>query len=79
MASEYLTVVIRLPEDRQQRETIAQTLRVGESFHGGRITAMSLEDEITVIELLEAKLPASEVDEARAQAKRLHARAEAAG
>ncbi|WP_282961126.1 hypothetical protein [Burkholderia cenocepacia] len=39
---------------------------------------MSFEDEITVLEILEAKVDSDVVDEAYAQAKAIAARAEAA-
>ncbi len=78
MPKDYLTVVIQLPDDPAQRKEVTAALPLSGNFHGGRITAMSLEDEITVNELLEEKLDSDEVDEARAQAKALAARAEAA-
>jgi hypothetical protein len=53
-------------------------LPLSEDFHGGRIAAKSLEDEITVNEVLEEMLDGDEVDDARAKAKALAARAEAA-
>ncbi|CAE6820776.1 hypothetical protein R70006_06186 [Paraburkholderia domus] len=77
MPKDYLTVVIQLPDDPEQRKAVTTALPMAGNFHGGRITAMSLEDEITVNELLEEKLDAFEVDVARAQAKELAARAEA--
>ncbi|MFM0610254.1 hypothetical protein PQR05_37825 [Paraburkholderia sediminicola] len=78
MPKDYLTVVIQLPDDPQQRKAVTSALPLSGNFHGGRITAMSLEDEITVNELLEEKLDGDEVDEARVEAKALAARAEAA-
>lgn len=78
MPKDYLTVVIQLPDDPEQRKAVTAALPLSGNFHGGRITAMSLEDEITVNEILEEKLDSDEVDEARAQAKVIAARAEAA-
>lgn len=78
MSKDYLTVVIQLPDDPGQREAVREALPLSGVFNGGRITAVSLEDEITVNELLEAKLDSDDVDEARAQAKALAARAEVA-
>ncbi|WP_225031026.1 hypothetical protein [Paraburkholderia sp. XV] len=78
MPKEYLTVVIQLPDDPQQRKTVTAALPLSGNFHGGRITAMSLEDEITVNELLEEMLDGEQVDEAREKAKAVAARAEAA-
>lgn len=77
MPKDYLTVVILLPDDPEQRKAVMSALPFSGNFHGGRITAMSLEDEITVNELLEEMLDGDDVDEARAQAKALAARAEA--
>ncbi|MCA8197275.1 hypothetical protein [Burkholderia vietnamiensis] len=78
MPKDYMTVVIQLPDDAEKREALTGLFKCSEEFHGGRITAMSLEDEITVNELLEAKLDSDDVDEAREQAKEIAARAEAA-
>jgi len=78
MPKDYLTVVIQLPDDPEQRKVVTAALPLSGNFHGGRITAMSLEDEITVNEILEEKLDSDEVDDARAQAKAIAARAEAA-
>lgn len=49
---EYLTVVIQLPPDKESRKKISSELRLGENFHGGRITGMSLADELTLNEEL---------------------------
>ncbi|WP_420213395.1 hypothetical protein ACN8ZM_39950 (plasmid) [Burkholderia aenigmatica] len=77
MPKDYLTVVIQLPDDPEQRGAVTAALPVSGNFHGGRITALSLEDEITVNELLEEMLDGDEVDEARAKAKAILARVEA--
>lgn len=69
MPKNYMTVVIQLPDDPQQRETIARTLPLAGTFHGGQITALSLEDEITVNELLEELLDSDDVDDARRRAR----------
>lgn len=77
MPKDYMTVVIQLPDDPEQRKAVMSALPLSGNFQGGRITAISLEDEITVNELLEEMLDGGDVDEARAQAKALAARAEA--
>lgn len=77
MPKEYLTVVIQLSDDPERRNKITSALPLSGNFHGGRITAMSLEDEITVNELSEDMLGCDDVDEARAQPKALAARSEA--
>ena len=76
MPKDYLTVVIQLPDDPEQRKAVTAALPLSGNFHGGCITAMSLEDEITVNEILENKLHSDEVQQARAQAKAVAARAE---
>lgn len=78
MPKDYVTVVVQLPDDPAQREKILGQFQVGGDFHGGRVTAMSTEDEITVVELMEARLDSVDVDEVRAEAKSVAARAEAA-
>jgi hypothetical protein len=78
MPKDYLTVVIQLPDEPEQRKTVTAALPLFGNFHGGRITAMSLEDEITVNELLEQKLDSDDVEEAREKAKQIAAGAEAA-
>ena len=74
--ADYLTVVIRLPDDLQQRERITSELRIGDTFHGGRVTGLSLEDEMTLAEMLGAELGDLRVDEARERVKALHRQAE---
>ncbi|KWN05889.1 hypothetical protein WT83_27795 [Burkholderia territorii] len=78
MPKDYMTIVIELPDDPTQRKAISTELPLSGTFHGGRITAVSLEDEITVNEMLEEMLDSSEVDDARARAKSITARAEPA-
>jgi len=79
MPRDYMTVVIQLPEDPVQRKAIGKALPMSGSFLGGRITAMSLEDEITVNEVLERDLDPDTVELARAEAKRIARSAEQAG
>jgi len=73
-----MTVVIQLPEDPAQRKAIAKALPMSGNFLGGRITAMSLEDEITVNEVLERDIDPDTVESARAEAKRIAGLAEEA-
>ncbi len=76
MPTDYLPVVIQLPDDPVQRKAVTAALPLNGDFHGGRITAMSLEDEITVNDFLESKLDNDAVDDARREARALHAAAE---
>ncbi|MEE9493029.1 MAG: hypothetical protein V3W04_06585 [Gammaproteobacteria bacterium] len=48
-----ITVVIRLPKDKQLRSNVLNSLRLGSTFEGGSITAMSCENEITKVEQYE--------------------------
>lgn len=76
--ADYMTVVIRMPEDESARRNLAQMLRIGEPHHGGLITAVSTEDEITTMEILEDLIDPQDVADARAQTKEIHATAESA-
>lgn len=72
-----ITVVIELPQDKGQRKQIVDALRIGGEFHGGRVTAMSFEDEMTVLELLEEleEVDGDTVQDIREKVKALHDRA----
>ena len=72
--SKYVTLVIRMPEDQAEKQQVSQAMKALEPFR----TAMSLEDEMTVLELIEQHpdFDASIADEARAQAAKLHIQAE---
>lgn len=56
MAPRYMTVVIKMPEDREQRNRICDELSIGKQFHGGEVTAASAEDEMGRVERFEALL-----------------------
>ena len=74
--SSYLTLVVRTPDnDPDAKARIQEGLRMLEPYR----TAMSLEDEMTVLELIEQHGDFEDyiADEARAKAKALHAAAEA--
>lgn len=75
----YITVVIRMPESPDDRKKIADALQLGGSFHEGRVVAMSLEDEMTVLDCIEQHedFPDHIADEARAMTEALHAEHEA--
>lgn len=65
MKNKFLTVVIKLPDDQDQRKAITNALQMGKEFHGGVITALSQEDEISIVEILEEKLDVDEVNAIR--------------
>lgn len=74
--SDYVTVVIRMPKDSEDKKQVQEGLKLIQPFQ----TGMSLEDEMTVLELIEQHDDFSEyiADEARAKAAELHRVAEAA-
>jgi hypothetical protein len=74
--SRYTTIVIRMPEDAESKKQVQQGLELLKPHQ----TAMSLEDEMTILELIEQHqdFPDYIADEARAKATELHSQAEAA-
>lgn len=74
--SHYTTIVIRMPEGEAEKKLVNQSLKALEPFR----TAMSIEDDMTILELIENHPDFDEAiaEEARAETLRLHARAEAA-
>ena len=74
--SNYTTIVIRMPSDAAGRATVQQALKLLEPHR----TAMSLEDEMTTLELIEQHPDFDEsiAEEARRQVVELHKLAEAA-
>jgi hypothetical protein len=74
----YMTIVVRLPADNGATAKVCQSLRLGGDLHGAEITGLSMEDEMTILELIEQHEDFDPViaDEARAQAKELQAAAE---
>lgn len=71
--SNYVTIVIRMPDDAAQKAEVNRALKQLEPHK----TGMSLDDEMTVLEMIEQHpdFPEYIADEARAQAKELHAAA----
>jgi hypothetical protein len=51
--SDYITAVIKLPEDMGQRNDILDALPIGGDFKGGMITAMGMGDEMKLLYLIE--------------------------
>lgn len=70
--AEFLTVVIQLPEGKESRKQIASALQLDGNFHGGRVTAMSLEDELTLNEQLIELCDPSLVEEAQKNVAKIH-------
>jgi hypothetical protein len=72
--SKYVTIVIRMPEGEAEKQQVSEGMRSLEPFK----TAMSLEDEMTVLEMIEQHedFDATIADEARAKTIELHRQAE---
>lgn len=73
--SSYTTIVIRMPADEEGKKQV----QAGLALLAPHQTAMSIEDEMTVLELIEQHedFPDYIADEARAKTAKLHAQAEA--
>lgn len=71
-----LTVVLQLPSDPELRKAVTQALALGGEFHGAKITAASMEDEMSTLEFVEEALEEEGLfhvlEEARNKAKALH-------
>lgn len=72
--SDYITIVIRMPKDEQGKKTF----EAGKEILGPFITAMSLEDEMTLLEQVEGHedFDPEIMEAARSRVKDLHAAAE---
>lgn len=75
--ADFMTVVIRLPDAKNDRKQIAKALKLGATFHGGQITALSLDDEMTVLDVLENTCDPDLIGEARTKAKELQTQQQA--
>ncbi len=78
--SEYVTVVLKLPKkDDGVRNSFPSEFQIGNTLSGCEITGMSLEDEMTILELIEQHedFEPHIGEEARAKAKEFHAEFEA--
>ncbi|MBO1897528.1 hypothetical protein HNW13_017465 [Shewanella sp. BF02_Schw] len=56
MTKKYITAVFEYEEGEEFPAQIAAAFAKNEAFHGVKITAVSLEDEITRVEQLEEQL-----------------------
>ncbi len=67
----FVTVVLRMPDDAEGKKKVREGLKLIEPYR----TAMSLEDEMTILELIEQhdEFPAHIAEEARAKTAELHA------
>lgn len=74
--SQYTTIVIQMPSDDRHKKVVQQALAQLSPYQ----VAMSLEDEMTLLELIEQHddFPSHIADEARTRMAELHAAAESA-
>ncbi|RMS39036.1 hypothetical protein ALP71_200156 [Pseudomonas coronafaciens pv. garcae] len=71
--SNFVTYVIRMPKNTVSRATLTAELQASVTRNGGVITGTSMDDEMTLNELLEARLDDIDVQEARREAAGLAA------
>ncbi|MFA0921744.1 hypothetical protein ALP73_200313 [Pseudomonas coronafaciens pv. garcae] len=71
--SNFVTYVIRMPKNTVSRATLTAELQASVTRNGGVITGTSMDDEMTLNELLEARLDDIDVQEARQEAAGLAA------
>ncbi|MDU8500306.1 hypothetical protein RYB01_14100 [Pseudomonas syringae] len=67
----FVTYVIRMPNDIAARSALTTELNEAVIRNGGELTGTSLEDEITLNELFEARMNDLDVQEARRAAQEL--------
>lgn len=73
MTAPFITMVIKQPSDPRARQLMHDQLTHVISLYGGSITGLSLEDEMTLCERLQERLPDYEVEQAREEVAALHA------
>lgn len=72
--NKYVTIVICMPEGEAEKQQVSESMKSLKPFQ----TAMSLEDEMTVLEMIEQHedFDATIADDARARTLELHRQAE---
>ena len=73
MTASFITLVIKQPADPRARQLMHEQLNHVIRLYGGSISGMSLEDEMTLCERLQERLPDDEVEQAREEVTALHA------
>lgn len=73
MTASFITLVIKQPSDPRARQLMHDQLTHVISLYGGSVSGMSLEDEMTLCERLQERLPDHEVEHAREEVAALHA------
>lgn len=74
MSAHFITLVIRQPSDPRARQLMRDQLTHVIGLYGGSVTGLSLEDEMTLCERLQERLPDHEVEQAREEVAALHAK-----
>jgi len=70
----YITLLIKQPKDPRARELMHDQITHVIGLYGGNVARTSLEDEMTLCELLQDRLPDHEIDDARKQVSAIHRR-----
>ena len=73
MTEYFITMVIKQPSDPRARQLMRDQLPHVISLYGGSVTGLSLEDEMTLCDWLQERLPDYEVEQAREEVAALHA------
>lgn len=73
MTASFITIVIKQPPDPRARQLMHDQLTHVISLYGGSVTRMSHEDEMTLCERLQERLPDDEIEQAREEVAALHA------
>jgi hypothetical protein len=73
VTAHFITMVIKQPSDPRARQLMHNQLTHVIGLYGGGVARLSLEDEMTLCERLQERLPDHEVMQARKEVAALHA------
>lgn len=73
MTAPFITLVIKQPSDPRARQLMHDQLIHVIGLYGGGVARLSFEDEVTLCERLQERLPDYEVEQAREEVAALHA------
>ena len=73
MTAPFITMVIKQPSDPRARQLMHDQLTHVIGLYGGGVARLSLEDELTLCERLQERLPDYEIEQARKEVAALHA------
>ncbi|VXC23493.1 conserved hypothetical protein [Pseudomonas sp. 8Z] len=68
----YITLLIKQPEDPRARQLMHDQITHVIGLYGGNVAGMSPEDEMTLCELLQERLPDHEINDVRQQVSAIH-------